>query len=77
MDFHKSGRPLTATGASECSSTMAISAGLPRKRIYAFRRNMGNDACALPLRLWDSSLFISTLARCHFRQGSSGNDARA
>jgi len=75
MDFHKSGQPLTASRASECSLMMAISAGLPRKGIYVFQRNMGNDACALPLYLWDSCLFISTLARYHFRQGSSRNDA--
>jgi len=56
---------------------MAISAGLLQKGIYAFRRNMGNDTCALPLRLWDSCLFISTLARYHCWQGSSGNDACA
>ena len=56
---------------------MAISAGLPRKGIYAFRRNMGNDACALPLLLLDSRLFIFILACYHRRKGGSGNAPRS
>ena len=49
---------------------MAISAGLPRKGIYAFRRNMGNDVCALQHL---DSLLISILACYHRRKGGSGN----